>query len=84
MSDYTIFKTDDIDLAAFLEACGHSAAVGRGLNQPLATFSFRRDAALIQQIEKYLSGDATINVRNILESRRRLFRSVRSLQGGGS
>jgi hypothetical protein len=76
-----IFETTDIDLASFLEAStGRTPSVFRDMATGLATFHFRNDSEIEEQIVAYATGTAVANVRRLLSSRRRLFHEVRSVQ----
>ncbi len=82
MNDTTTFRTNDLDLAAYLDAKGHISFVVLGQSEQLATFHFRRSAALLNLVEQYVTGEAVVAVRVLLSARRRLFRAVRGTGGG--
>lgn len=46
------------------------------------SFIFTRTLAMNKQVDLYLHGSATCKVRDLLNSRRQLFKSVRALGGG--
>ena len=74
------FRTDDIDLAAFLSANGHAPNVDRQSGEHLATFTFQRTPELLNLVEQFVTGEAVVCVKGLLSSRRRLFNAVRALQ----
>ena len=76
----TTFKTNDIDLAAFLDSKGETPTITREARDSLASFLFSRTPELSTLIEEFVTGEAVVSVNGLLSSRRRLFKAVRALR----
>lgn len=81
-NDSRDYKTNSIDLAAYLATYGRFPSVVFDRNEDFATFVFRRDDELSVLLEEYLSGVAVAPVMTLFSSRRRLFHEVRRQRGG--
>ena len=83
MTSTRVFRTESIDLAAFLTSAGHETTIRRAPDSLRALFEFTETEALHQAIVSY-EGGAQQPAKRLLNIRSRLYREASQVVRGGA
>lgn len=83
MSSERVFRTESIDLAAFLVTAGHEPHIFRNPHERRAIFEFAETDNLLKAIVGY-EGGSTLPAKRLLNVRSRLFREASQVVKGGT
>ena len=78
-----VFRTESIDLAAFLVTAGHEPRIYRAAGGKRALFEFTRDEDLLKAIVGF-EGGSHLPGKKLLSVRNRLFREASQVVKGGT
>ncbi len=78
-----VFRTESIDLAAFLVASGHELHIFRASDGKRAIFEFAQSDELLKAIVAF-EGGSSLPAKKLLSVRNRLYREAsQAVKGGG-
>ena len=78
-----VFRTESLDLAAFLVTAGHEPHIFRNPHERRAIFEFTETDDLLRAIINYESG-SSLPAKRLLNIRSRLFREASQVVKGGA
>ena len=78
-----VFRTESIDLAAFLVTAGHEPHIFRNPHERRAIFEYTESDDLLRAIISYESG-SSLPAKRLLNVRSRLFREASQVVKGGT
>ena len=78
-----VFRTESLDLAAFLVTSGHEPHIFRNQHEKRAIFEFSDSDDLLRAIINFESGSA-LPAKRLLNVRSRLFREASQVVKGGT
>ena len=82
MRSKRVFRTESIDLAAFLVTSGHEPHIFRSPHERRAIFEFSDSDSLLKAIVSY-EGGSPLPAKRLLNVRSRLFREASQAVKGG-